>query len=234
MKKVNLYTDGACSGNPGPGGYGAILEYGGRKKELSGGYVETTNNRMELMAVIKGLDALKEPCDVTVISDSKYVTDAINKGKPLFFIIGYLKSFGCFRPLGQFGLLNSGNSCYGKFRHRRLCYGRFCYRRFCYGRLSSQFFGHGSLSCAVRLSVTRHIGNIVTHISLSVLVWFAAKKPGKLWFFPMAILLHAVMDGLTVILAPRLPLYTMEASLVVMALLLVLLARTVWKRNAEL
>ena len=80
MKKVNLYTDGACSGNPGPGGYGAILEYGGRKKELSGGYVETTNNRMELMAVIKGLDALKEPCDVTVISDSKYVTDAINKG----------------------------------------------------------------------------------------------------------------------------------------------------------
>ena len=80
MKKVNLYTDGACSGNPGPGGYGAILEYGGRKKELSGGYADTTNNRMELMAVIKGLDALKEPCDVTVISDSKYVTDAINKG----------------------------------------------------------------------------------------------------------------------------------------------------------
>lgn len=80
MKKVNLYTDGACSGNPGPGGYGAILEYGGRKKELSGGYVETTNNRMELMAVIKGLDALKEPCEVTVISDSKYVVDAINKG----------------------------------------------------------------------------------------------------------------------------------------------------------
>ena len=80
MKKVNLYTDGACSGNPGPGGYGAILEYGGRKKELSGGYVETTNNRMELIAVIKGLDALKEPCEVTVISDSKYVTDAINKG----------------------------------------------------------------------------------------------------------------------------------------------------------
>ena len=80
MKKVNLYTDGACSGNPGPGGYGAILEYGGRKKELSGGYVETTNTRMELMAVIKGLDALKAPCEVTVISDSKYVTDAINKG----------------------------------------------------------------------------------------------------------------------------------------------------------
>lgn len=80
MKKVNLYTDGACSGNPGPGGYGAILEYGGRKKELSGGYIETTNNRMELMAVIKGLDALKEPCEVTVISDSKYVVDAINKG----------------------------------------------------------------------------------------------------------------------------------------------------------
>jgi len=80
MKKVNLYTDGACSGNPGPGGYGAILEYGGRKKELSGGYKNTTNNRMELMAVIKGLDALKEPCEVTVISDSKYVVEAVNKG----------------------------------------------------------------------------------------------------------------------------------------------------------
>ncbi|MBQ2897861.1 MAG: ribonuclease HI [Clostridia bacterium] len=80
MKKVNLYTDGACSGNPGPGGYGVVLEYGGRKKELSGGYENTTNNRMELMAVIKGLDALKEPCIVTVISDSKYVVDAINKG----------------------------------------------------------------------------------------------------------------------------------------------------------
>ena len=80
MKKVNLYTDGACSGNPGNGGYGTILEFMGIKKELSGGYKNTTNNRMELMAVIKGLEALKEPCVVTVTSDSKYVVDAFNKG----------------------------------------------------------------------------------------------------------------------------------------------------------
>ena len=80
MKKVNLYTDGACSGNPGPGGYGVVLEYKGKKKELSGGFAVTTNNRMELMAVIRGLEALTESCEVTVISDSKYVVDAINKG----------------------------------------------------------------------------------------------------------------------------------------------------------
>ena len=79
MKKVNLYTDGACSGNPGPGGYGAILEFNGRERELSGGYRSTTNNRMEITAVIKGLEALKEPCEVTVYSDSRYVVDAINK-----------------------------------------------------------------------------------------------------------------------------------------------------------
>ena len=80
MKKVNLYTDGACSGNPGNGGYGAILEFNGVKKELSQGYSNTTNNRMELRGVIKGLEALKEPCEVTVTSDSKYVVDAFNKG----------------------------------------------------------------------------------------------------------------------------------------------------------
>lgn len=80
MKKVTLYTDGACSGNPGRGGFGLILEYNGKQKEISGGYRETTNNRMELTAVIKGLDALKEPCEVRVVSDSKYVVDAINKG----------------------------------------------------------------------------------------------------------------------------------------------------------
>jgi ribonuclease HI len=80
MKKVNLYTDGACSGNPGNGGYGAILEFNGIKKELSEGYSNTTNNRMELRGVIKGLEALKEPCQVTVTSDSKYVVDAFNKG----------------------------------------------------------------------------------------------------------------------------------------------------------
>ena len=80
MKQVNLYTDGACSGNPGNGGFGAILEFNGIKKELSGGYSNTTNNRMELRGVIKGLEALKEPCKVTVTSDSKYVVDAFNKG----------------------------------------------------------------------------------------------------------------------------------------------------------
>lgn len=79
MKHVDLYTDGACSGNPGPGGYGAILVYNGREKELSEGFAETTNNRMEILGVIRGLQALKEPCEVTVYSDSKYVVDAINK-----------------------------------------------------------------------------------------------------------------------------------------------------------
>lgn len=80
MKKVEIYTDGACSGNPGPGGYGVILRYGEFEKEISGGYAETTNNRMEMTAVIKGLSALKEKCEVTVYSDSKYVVDAINLG----------------------------------------------------------------------------------------------------------------------------------------------------------
>ncbi len=79
MKHVDLYTDGACSGNPGPGGYGIILSYNGKEKELSEGFSETTNNRMEILAVINGLKALKEPCEVTVYSDSKYVVDAINK-----------------------------------------------------------------------------------------------------------------------------------------------------------
>lgn len=79
MKKVNIYSDGACSGNPGPGGYGVILEYNGTEMELSGGEKDTTNNKMELMGVIKGLEALKEPCDVTVTTDSKYVVDAFNK-----------------------------------------------------------------------------------------------------------------------------------------------------------
>ena len=80
MKTVTLYTDGACSGNPGPGGWGAILEYGGAEKELSGGEDSTTNNRMELTAVIRGLEALKEPCTVELYSDSKYVIDALQKG----------------------------------------------------------------------------------------------------------------------------------------------------------
>ena len=80
MDKVILYTDGACSGNPGPGGYCAILTYGKYEKIISGGYEATTNNQMELSAVIYGLKALTRPCDVTVISDSKYVCDAINQG----------------------------------------------------------------------------------------------------------------------------------------------------------
>ena len=79
MKQVTLYTDGACSGNPGPGGWGAILECEGRRKELSGGEANTTNNRMELTAVIEGLSALKYSCAVTLVSDSKYVIDAITK-----------------------------------------------------------------------------------------------------------------------------------------------------------
>ena len=80
MKTVTIYTDGACSGNPGPGGWGTILDYKGRQKELSGGERKTTNNRMELTAVIEGLKALKEKCIVTVITDSKYVSDGINLG----------------------------------------------------------------------------------------------------------------------------------------------------------
>ncbi len=80
MKHVDLFTDGACSGNPGPGGYGTILRYNGNEIELSAGEESTTNNRMELTAVIVGLAALKETCDVTVYSDSKYVVDGIQKG----------------------------------------------------------------------------------------------------------------------------------------------------------
>ena len=80
MKTVTLYTDGACSGNPGPGGWGAILEYQGHEMELSGGEDNTTNNRMELTAVIRGLQALKESCIVELYSDSKYVIDGLSKG----------------------------------------------------------------------------------------------------------------------------------------------------------
>ena len=80
MKTVTLYTDGACSGNPGPGGWGAILEFNGHEKELSGGEQNTTNNRMELTAVIRGLEALKEPCIVELWSDSRYVIDGLEKG----------------------------------------------------------------------------------------------------------------------------------------------------------
>lgn len=80
MKKIKVFTDGACSGNPGPGGWGAILKYGSQEKELSGGEAQTTNNRMELTAVIMALSALKEPCEVELCSDSKYVIDSVQKG----------------------------------------------------------------------------------------------------------------------------------------------------------
>lgn len=80
QRAVEIYTDGACSGNPGAGGYGVVLLYGNKRKEMSEGYRMTTNNRMEVLAVIKGLEALKEPCQVTLYSDSKYVVDAIQKG----------------------------------------------------------------------------------------------------------------------------------------------------------
>lgn len=80
MKHVEIYTDGACKGNPGPGGWSAVIVYGGAEKELSGGEAATTNNRMELIGAISGLGALKEPCEVTLYSDSKYLVDAVNLG----------------------------------------------------------------------------------------------------------------------------------------------------------
>ncbi len=80
MKQVDIFTDGACSGNPGPGGWGAVLRYQGIEKELSGGEKETTNNRMELTAIIEALSILKEPCSVTLTTDSKYAADGITKG----------------------------------------------------------------------------------------------------------------------------------------------------------
>ena len=79
-KFVEIFTDGACSGNPGPGGWGVVLRYGNREKELSGGEDNTTNNRMELTAAIEGLSALKEPCRVRLVTDSKYLVDGIDKG----------------------------------------------------------------------------------------------------------------------------------------------------------
>ena len=80
MKRIEMFTDGACSGNPGPGGWGTILRYNGIEKELSGGEAQTTNNRMELTAVIRGLEALKEKCNVVITTDSRYVADGIING----------------------------------------------------------------------------------------------------------------------------------------------------------
>ncbi|MEG0304704.1 MAG: ribonuclease HI [Oscillospiraceae bacterium] len=80
MKQITIYTDGACSGNPGPGGWGAVLDYKGTRREISGGDADTTNNRMEMMAFISALKLLKEPCEITLCSDSKYVIDGLSKG----------------------------------------------------------------------------------------------------------------------------------------------------------
>lgn len=80
MKEVTIYSDGACSGNPGPGGWGTVLVYQNREKELSGAEPQTTNNRMELLGAIMGLELLKEPCKVTLVSDSRYLCESINQG----------------------------------------------------------------------------------------------------------------------------------------------------------
>ena len=80
MKKIDIYTDGACSGNPGPGGWGVILMYGASQRELSGGEALTTNNRMELMGVISALESLNQPCEATLYTDSQYIVNAVNKG----------------------------------------------------------------------------------------------------------------------------------------------------------
>ncbi|URN95190.1 MAG: ribonuclease HI [Candidatus Pristimantibacillus lignocellulolyticus] len=88
MKEVKIYTDGACSGNPGPGGYGAILFFGEHRKEISGGQRDSTNNRMEILAVIKALEVLNEKCQVTVYSDSAYVVNCFQKG----WIFGWMRN----------------------------------------------------------------------------------------------------------------------------------------------
>ena len=80
IKEIEIYTDGACSGNPGPGGYGAVVIYGDKRREISQGFRMTTNNRMEILAVIEALKILNQPCNINLYSDSKYVVDAINKG----------------------------------------------------------------------------------------------------------------------------------------------------------
>lgn len=80
LKHVEIYTDGACAGNPGPGGYGAVLKWGEKRREISGGFRRTTNNRMELMAAIAGLEALRYPCRVSLYTDSRYVANGIEKG----------------------------------------------------------------------------------------------------------------------------------------------------------
>ncbi len=106
-KHVEIFTDGACSGNPGPGGWGAVLRYKGNTRELSGGERETTNNRMELTAVIEALSALKEPCDVTLTSDSKYVIDASRRDGST----AGRKKAGSKATKSQPSMWTCGNSC---------------------------------------------------------------------------------------------------------------------------
>ncbi len=92
MKRVTIHTDGGCEGNPGPGGWAAVLEYAGRTKELSGGEPATTNNRMELQAAIAALAALKEPCEVVLFTDSEYVRDGITKWLPRWKARGWMRT----------------------------------------------------------------------------------------------------------------------------------------------
>ncbi|MGE5361074.1 MAG: ribonuclease HI [Bacteroidales bacterium] len=98
-KNVTIYTDGACSGNPGPGGWAAILRYGAHEREMSGGFRKTTNNRMELMGAIKALEALRERCSATLISDSEYVVNGIKKGwAEKWRAAGWKRPKGTFAP----------------------------------------------------------------------------------------------------------------------------------------
>lgn len=110
MKHVDIFTDGACSGNPGPGGWGAVLRYGEVEKELSGGEAETTNNRMELMAAISALNALKSPCEVDLYTDSAYVKDGITK-----WIFGWKRRAGR-RPITSQSRMSS---CGRRWKRRR-------------------------------------------------------------------------------------------------------------------
>ena len=127
MKHVDIYTDGACKGNPGPGGYGAILVYGGQERELSGGEPSTTNNRMELMGAIAALERLREPCEVTLTSDSRYLVDAVTKG--------WAKSW----RRGEARALNRVSAYVFRFFCRRVSYARTKFAVVLYGLFCVHF-----------------------------------------------------------------------------------------------
>ena len=111
MARIEIFTDGACSGNPGPGGWGVLLRYKDTEKEMNGGEAETTNNRMELMAAIAGLEALTRPCEVTLISDSKYLTDAFNHYHMMITAENVCEKYGLTREeLDEFSA-NSQQKC---------------------------------------------------------------------------------------------------------------------------